>query len=302
MGDTPMIIRKDENLQSVVHVAHGTAGPRVVMFSGVHGDEVSGVHALEKLLFDFFAGARTLRRGKLTLVRANEEALKAGRRYIQHNMNRMFRETYAPSVDQHSYEFRRTQELKPLLQDVDYFLDLHSAPIAQEPFLVAEQKSIEFFSQLGISRIMTGWNKFSSGSTGGDTENFANARGALSATLESGSHFEKSSNDVAYRTVVSLLSLLEMIDGEEAQIRAPADVYDVYAVVTKEHEDFAYAGEVRNFQRFRSGEAFATQNRQPVRVQEDTYLLIPMQPADTKVGEEVCYLSRRLAASTSAAA
>ena len=34
----------------------------------------------------------------------------------------------------------------------------------------------------------------------------------------------------------------------------------------------------------------------PVAVAEDTHLLIPMTPADTKVGEEVCYLSRKLAA------
>lgn len=50
--------------------------------------------------------------------------------------------------------------------------DFHSAPIAQEPFLVAEQKAVAFFSQLGIRKIMTGWGKFSSGAIGGDTENY----------------------------------------------------------------------------------------------------------------------------------
>ncbi len=200
-------------------------GPHVVMFCGIHGDEVSGIHAIEKVLFDFFGGTRTLSRGSLTLARANEQAIAAERRYVKHNMNRMFREDYGSEIDKNSYEFRRTQELKTVLEGCDYFLDFHSAPIADVPFLVAEQKAVAFYRKLGISRIMTGWSKFSSGAIGGDTENYANARGAMSATLESGSHFDKASNDVAYAAAISLLSLLEMIESDEKPTTAQADVF-----------------------------------------------------------------------------
>ena len=84
---------------------------------------------------------------------------------------------------------------------------------------MVEEGAVDFYKQLGISRIMTGWSKFSSGAIGGDAENYANAHGAKSATLESGSHFEKRSNDVAYRSVVSVLSLLGMIDGAQTPAR-----------------------------------------------------------------------------------
>jgi hypothetical protein len=67
----------------------------------------------------------------------------------------------------------------------------------------------------------------------------------------------------------------------------------MYAVVTKEADDFRYAGEVRNFQRFARNEAFAFQNGKPMTVAEDSILLIPMKPDETKVHEEVCYLGRR---------
>jgi predicted deacylase len=43
-----MIISKDANIQGVVRIGAEKNGPRVVMFAGVHGDEVSGVHAVEK--------------------------------------------------------------------------------------------------------------------------------------------------------------------------------------------------------------------------------------------------------------
>jgi succinylglutamate desuccinylase len=285
---------KDVSIPGVIHITANDTGPRVVMFSGAHGDEISGIHALEKLFFDLFSGARTLLCGSLTLVRVNALAIAAERRYIKYNVNRMFREEYGPEIDRDAYEYKRVQELKPLLQRCDYFLDLHSAPIAQEPFLVAERHAAGFYSKLGLPHIIMGWGKFSGGPIGGDAENYAGSYGAKAATLESGSHFEKASDDIAYRTVLSLLSLLGMIDGIEDEARAAAEIFDMYAVVTKEADDFRYAGEVSNFKHFARDEVFAFQNGQPLAVKEDSYLLIPMVPEDTKLHEEVCYLGRRL--------
>jgi len=287
-----MNMSKDANIPGVVHVSASEPGPRVVMFSGTHGDEISGIHALEKLFFDLYTGARTLLRGTLTLVRVNAEAIAAERRYIQYNVNRLFRDDYGPEFDRNSYEFTRVQELKPLLRQCDYFLDLHSAPIAQEPFLVAEQHAAGFYAQLGLPYIISGWGKFSSGPIGGDAENYANTHGAKAATLESGSHFEKRSNDVAYRAVLSTLSLLDMIERVPDQARSETAVIDMYAVVVKEADDFRYAGEVSNFKRLARGDAYAWQAGKPLAVAEDSYLLIPMQPEETKLREEVCYLGR----------
>jgi len=290
----PMKISRHTDIQGVVSIASDVAGPRVVMFGGIHGDEVSGVHAIEKLFFDFFGGKRRLLRGSLILARGNESALAVQRRYIKHNLNRMFRAEYGPEIDKASYEYSRAQELKPLLENCDYFLDMHSAPTAQEPFLVVEAGAADFYAQLGISRLMTGWSKFSGGTTGGDAENYANGHGAKAATLESGCHFEKSSIDVANKAALSFLSILEMVEPNEQPSPVPVERYDVYKVVTKDFEDFRYAGEVQNFQLFKKGEAFAFQNGRPMILAEDTHLLITMTPADTKIGEEVCYLGRKL--------
>ena len=289
-----MKISRHPDIQGVVSITSNVAGPRVVIFGGIHGDEVSGVHAIEKLFFDFFGGKRRLLRGSLTLARGNESALTVERRYVTHNLNRMFREEYGPDIDKTSYEYARAQELKTLLENCDYFLDMHSAPTAQEPFLVVEAGPAEFYAQLGISRLMTGWSKFSGGTTGGDAENYANSHGAKAATLESGCHFDKISIDVANKAALSFLSILEMIEPKDPPSPVPVERYDVYEVVTKGFEDFRYAGDVKNFQRFKKGEAFAFQNGRPMAVAEDAHLLIPMTPAETKIGEEVCYLGRKL--------
>jgi succinylglutamate desuccinylase len=290
-----MEIVKDPKMPGVIRVSGQLPGPRAVMFAGVHGDEVSGLHAVEKLLYDLLGGDRTLQRGTLTLARGNAEAFRAVRRYVKLNMNRLFKDEYGPAIDATAYEFQRAQELKAILRDCDYFLDFHSAPIAQEPFLVAEGKSLSFFTGLGLPRIITGWSKFSAGPTGGDAETYASAHGAIAATLESGSHFDKRSNDVAYAAALSFLTMLNMISEDTERAPSAAEIFEMYSVVTKEADDFRYSPNVKNFQFIRKGESFANQNGQPVTVEEDTYLLIPMEPEKTKLHEEVCYLGRKIA-------
>ena len=126
---------------------------------------------------------------------------------------------------------------------------------------MAEQHAVAFYAGLGLPKIMTGWSKFSSGAIGGDTENYANVHGALSATLESGSHFDKSSNDIAYKAAVSLLSLLGMLEGETIQPSAETEIFEMYSVVLKESDDFRYAGDAGSFKFLRKGETAGISER-----------------------------------------
>ena len=91
-----------------------------------------------------------------------------------------------------------------------------------------------------------------------------------------------------------MLSVLKMIDGDGPSQAAQAEIFEMYAVVTKQFDDFRYDGDVRNFQFLKKDQAFAHENGQPLTVLQDSYLLIPMKPDATKVHEEVCYLGRKL--------
>jgi hypothetical protein len=196
-----MKIAKDPRIPGVVRVSAELPGPRAVIFAGIHGDEVSGLHAVEKLVYDLLCGDRTLLRGTLTLARGNAEAFVAQRRYIKLNMNRLFKDEYEPSIDKTAYEFKRAQELKSILRECDYFFDFHSAPIAQEPFLVAEGKSLKFFTGLGLPRIITGWSKFASGPTGGDAETYASMQAPVSCPANTACTAVVADSTVRYRLV-----------------------------------------------------------------------------------------------------
>ncbi|MBU0750477.1 succinylglutamate desuccinylase/aspartoacylase family protein, partial [Patescibacteria group bacterium] len=200
-------------------------------------------------------------------------------------------------IDSSSYEYRRVQSLKSLLEECDYFFDLHSASIAQEPFLICEEGPATFFSQLGISKIVTGWNSFSDGVIGGDAENYANNHGAIAATLEAGSHFDPTSIDVAYHAVLTMLSTLNMISlKRDYKLNGgSSEVFEMYHVVIKESEDFRYLVEPKNFLFIPNNTAYAYQGGTELRVTEDSYFIIPVMPENKKLGTEICYLGRKAA-------
>jgi uncharacterized protein len=289
-----MKISKFERISGAVSIRADSDGPKVLIFGGVHGDEISGVYAIEKLLFDFMTNTYVISNGSVVLVRANEKALGLGVRYLDSDLNRMFKDQYDSAARKGTYEFERAQELKTLLTDCEYFLDLHSAPIAQDPFVIAERQHTDFFTGLGIARFITGWAKFSGGSIGGDAENYANMNGGIGATLESGSHVASNAIKVAYEASLSMLSLLGMVLPTTQIKKVSPEIFEIYSVQLKQADDFRYEGEVTNFQFLPKGASYAVQGGSSLRVSEDSYLLIPMTPEQTKVGSEICYLGKRI--------
>ncbi len=287
------------NISGVHQFVAKRKGPTVVVFGGTHGDEISGINAVRRLRNDFSTQRLELSRGTLYVVEANEAAIALGKRYVEHNLNRLYRDTYESSIDTSSYEFKRAQELKPLLERCEYFLDLHSAPIAQDPFFVCDEKYAQFFLTLGEYKIIVGWNTFASATIAGDSDSYADKHGAIAATFEAGSHQDPRAAEIAYDTSIKLLVKAGLIEDKNKTAHAVEQkktgaIYEMYRVITKDAQDFSYAIEPKNFIFIGKGEVFAQQNKISLVAEEDSVLLIPMKPEDTKVGEEVCYLGRKV--------
>ena len=62
-----------------------------------------------------------------------------------------------------------------------------------------------------------------------------------------------------------------MIAGTEQTAARPLEIVYVYAVVTKEADDFRYAGKVDNFQFIEKGKSFGFQSGRAITVSEDSY-------------------------------
>ncbi|MFA9516292.1 succinylglutamate desuccinylase/aspartoacylase family protein [Halopenitus sp. H-Gu1] len=106
----------------------GDGRPEIAVVAAIHGDEPCGVRAVDRLIADEMAYERPIK-----LIVANEEALEAGERYLEEDLNRAF--PGDPDADTH--EGRLAHQLLSELTGCTT-LALHSTQSYAEPFAVID--------------------------------------------------------------------------------------------------------------------------------------------------------------------
>lgn len=143
----------------------GVRGPLVIMVGGIHGNEKSGVKALEYLIkmleVEHITNESFQFVGRLVAMRGNLQALQAGQRYINRDLNRMFRSDLLGTVLTRSV---RTGEEKELVEIIDfikntiadyqsdeiYVLDLHTTTAAGGIFTIVNDSPEALEIGLGL--------------------------------------------------------------------------------------------------------------------------------------------------------
>lgn len=188
-------------------------GPHVAVFGLTHGNEICGAIAIDKL---FRANIRP-RRGKLTLAFNNITAFlefdaryPIASRYIDEDFNRL----WSPATldgPRNSSELQRARAMRPIVDTVDYLLDLHSMQYATAPLMLAGllEKSRRLARQLGIPEIIMCDAGHAAGPRMRDYGGFGDPASPKTALLiEAGQHWEKRAAEVA--TDVSLRFLIAL--------------------------------------------------------------------------------------------
>lgn len=106
----------------------GLPGPTVLVEGGIHGNEQSGMWAIEGLL-----GEIELKAGKLILLpRMNRPAIALGRRYVNVDLNRVFGQTGGEAP---AYEYRLAAEIQAMAarEGVQHLLTLHDSQLRHDP-------------------------------------------------------------------------------------------------------------------------------------------------------------------------
>ena len=106
----------------------GEGTPEIAVVGAIHGDEPCGARAIERLLADEEAFERPVK-----LIIANEEALAAGERYLDEDLNRAF--PGDPDADTH--ERRLAHRLQAELTGCTT-LAIHSTQSYADPFAVVD--------------------------------------------------------------------------------------------------------------------------------------------------------------------
>src|SRR5690242_4021719 len=173
----------------------GEPGPHVALLAISHGNEIAGAIVLDELLRAGLAP----RRGRLTFGFVNLAAYArfdprqpTASRFVDEDINRVWEEEVLDGP-RHSSELDRAREIRPLVDEVDILLDLHSMLWPSDPLLLSgsSDKGRRLALEIGVPELIVADHGHASGKRIIDYPRFTDPDTACAAALvEAGQHWE----------------------------------------------------------------------------------------------------------------
>lgn len=283
----------------------GVAGPHVMINALTHGNEVCGAIVVDALL----RARLRPQRGKLTLAFANVEAYRRfdpqhpdAARFVDQDFNRVWTAQALDDLARDSSELRRARAMRPVIDDVDLLLDLHSMHEKCMPLIVAGPlaKGVELSARLGAPATVICDEGHPEGRRMRDYEGFGDAASAKNALLiECGQHWEASAVTVARDVSARFLRLSGVVD--EADLPAdwlqplPAEmrVVRVTEPVVAKSMDFRFAGDYTGLEVFpKAGAVIGWSDGEPVLTPYDDCILVMPSLRQLRPGVTVVRLGK----------
>lgn len=226
-------------------------GPRVTIQALTHGNEVCGAISNDWLLREHVLPLR----GTLTLTFANVEAFRtfdAADPFASRCMDEDFNRLWTPEVlDGHrqTRDLARARALRPVYDETDYLLDLHSMTDPCPPLALAgrQRKGAELAQAVGVPQHIVIDGGHAAGKRLRDYAAFddpVDPRNAL--LIECGQHWEQAAPEVARQASLRFLRHFGMVDGAfldahlDPSPLPPQRAIEVTEVVTITTDDFAF--------------------------------------------------------------
>jgi predicted deacylase len=221
----------------------GEPGPHLVVSALVHGNEIAGAIALDKLLRQEVRPSA----GRLTLLFANLDAFgrfdpddPTASRFLEEDLNRL----WSPETlegPRRSAELRRARALRPVLDAADVLLDLHSMLWPSDPlFLVGGNPgSAELACSLGRPELVVADAGHEAGRRMIDYGPFATDAARRGLLLEAGWHWQRDTVRLTEQVVRRVMAALGIVPGAVAD-DPPGRLARVTRTVTARSQDFAF--------------------------------------------------------------
>ena len=298
-------------------------GPLLIVFGAMHGNEPSGVKALE-LMFKMLEVEPITNpdfsfKGRLVGLIGNVQAYTAGKRFLKKDLNRQFTKDNLARVRSVSPDRLKDEdlELRQLIDQVDeeikdykdatrlVFLDLHTTTAFGGIFTIAAED--EESERIGIelhAPLVKGLLKGISGTTLHyfTAKNFKQNVSAV--TFESGQHNEELSINRAIAAITNCLRTIESIKAEDVEnrhdtllIEFSKNLPKVAELITihpiKDGDDFMMMPGYKNFQSIEKGELLAKDKNGEIRALESGLILMPLYQ---KQGDDGFFLIKTIEA------
>ena len=225
----------NQDIPGVVSRDSGSSGPHVVLLSLMHGNEFAGAIVLDRLLRQNLTPIR----GRISFAFVNHVAFDrfdprtpTMSRFVDEDINRLWEDSVLTSPRQ-SVELKRARELRPLIDNADVILDLHTMLWPSEPVILCG--STEKGKALGLA---VGWPKTivadAGHANGQRLIDYAGLTGNATAVLvEAGQHWRPETVETAMACVAGLLRHFGLTDDNAALPPVPGNGQSRFAIVTE---------------------------------------------------------------------
>jgi len=274
-------------------------GPTIVALAGMHGNEPSGVDALENV-FGILSASQVPFNGRFIGIRSNIDALGSNVRYIDEDMNRIWFPGIINQIRNSTEEELDSSErieMKEVMNLIDDFIgdksgdsvviaDLHSFSAEGCMFAITANKEehVNLLSSLHVPLIFGIENTLR-----GTALRYYQDQGYLTFALEGGQH----ENDLTiYNVTAAMMMLLkecgaieeDSIDKlkefdqhlQEHTQYIPPKVELIYQHIIEDGDNFSMKPGFKNFQYIKKGEWLANDRKGKIKAQCDGFIVMPL--------------------------
>ena len=269
------------------------SGPTIVFFGGIHGNETSGIFALQEVLKGINSNYLN---GAVYAISGNLKALEKNQRYLDEDLNRLWTKDKIQIIKNKAVLNADETELLELLDILEsilktnqppfYFIDLHTTSSKSLPFITINDALInrKFAKHFPVP-IVLGIEEY----LNGPLLSYINELGYVSLGFESGQHDTKSAiiNHIAFINLAlvfsGILKMDEVVDYSKFywQLKNKSkQTFDVFEVVylykIQQYDSFMMLNRFKSFQKITKGTKLAIHNRFEVTSRYNGSIFMPL--------------------------
>ena len=293
------------------HMRGEVDGPTILFFGGIHGNEDSGVKALEKL-FSELDSHRDKLKGNVFAIRGNIPALEEERRFLENDLNRIWTSRGIDSITTKEVSERNSEEdelveLHSIISDIlstysppYYFIDYHTTSSPTLPFITINDALINRkFARLFPVPIILGIEEYLEG----PLLSYINEKGFVAIGFESGQHHTEAAvrNSNAFSWLVlrftgalpsGIVPVEEYYSLLKNEARQNNSFYEIiHRHLIKEDDKFEMLPGFRSFDTIPEGTRLASHNGKQLHTDKKSVVFMPLYQEQ---GEDGFFLIRKI--------
>ncbi len=276
-------------------------GPHMVIFGGVHGNELTGIEVVKKIREAIVSGDIVIDRGTLHLILGNPRAIERNTRgSADHvDLNRCFKKDVLDQQDE-LYERQRAKEIAQILATADISIDLHAMNKPSVPFLccAVTEAHEKIYQWLDCDRVLADPNYILGGESV-TTDEYIDLCGGVGICYETGMAKDLNRIDEVMTDVLNILKDQQMILSDALPTKKNTDARSIYELVhainlTEAGFQYADGRGAGSFEEFRMGDVIGYVGEDPLIAEFDGVIVFPKIPELQKLGKPLVYLAKRI--------